>query len=460
MITIHARKALLADGWAERVRLSVAGGVIDSVERDADAERGDVAAGIVIPGLCNAHSHAFQRALAGHTEERAPGNRDNFWSWRSRMYRLAARIDAEALTAVARQVYSEMLSSGYTSVAEFHYLHREPARSGGQDAPGNAMRDALVTAARESGIRLTYVPVLYERAGFEQPEPDADQRRFATSLPEFEEHYLEAREAADGYTVGIGAHSLRAVTAESLGRIAAISRRDGVPMHIHVAEQQREVDQCLAVLKSRPVRWLLREFEVDEQWCFVHATHMDAEECESLARSGAVACLCPSTEANLGDGLFPLEKYLEAGGRIAIGSDSHVSINPFEELRWLEYGQRLFAQKRNVAAIKDPHTGRSLFERAVAGGALAAGRSGGFLHKGAHADLVVLDDDSPMLLGHDSQSLLDALVFSGFTLPIDRVMTDGEWRVAEGRHLERERTRAEYAHVIGRLYQGNGAKEV
>src|SRR5690606_2100300 len=166
----------------------------------------------------------------------------------------------------------------------------------------------------------------------------------------------------------------------SLERIAAIAAKDSVPMHIHVAEQQREVDQCLAALKSRPVRWLLREFEVDEQWCFVHATHMDAEECESLARSGAVACLCPSTEANLGDGLFPLEKYLEAGGRIAIGSDSHVSINPFEELRWLEYGQRLFAQKRNVAAIKDPHTGRSLFERAVAGGALAAGRSGGFLH--------------------------------------------------------------------------------
>src|SRR5690606_18968193 len=250
----------------------------------------------------------------------------------------------------------------------------------------------------------------------------------------------------------------------SLERIAAIAAKDSVPMHIHVAEQQREVDQCLAVLKIRPVRWLLREFDVSERWCLVHATHMDAEECEALARSGAVACLCPSTEANLGDGLFPLEKYLEASGRIAIGSDSHVSINPFEELRWLEYGQRLFAQKRNVAAIKephtgrslferavagggrgagaagrvvrrgrrgqtrnvaaikDPHTGRSLFERAVAGGALAAGRSGGFLHKGAHADLVVLDDDSPMLLGHNSQSLLDALVFSGFTLPIDRVM--------------------------------------
>jgi formimidoylglutamate deiminase len=460
MITIHARKALLADGWAERVRLSIAKGLIDSVERDADAQRGDVRTGIVIPGLCNAHSHAFQRALAGHTEERAPGNRDNFWSWRTRMYRLAARVDATALAAVARQLYCEMLASGYTSVAEFHYLHREPARNGDGDAAGNAMRDALVTAARDSGIRLTYVPVLYERAGFDQPEPDADQRRFATTLAEFEEHYRRARQAADGaFTVGIGAHSLRAVTAKSLERIAAISKKDSVPMHIHVAEQQREVGQCLAALQTRPVRWLLREFDVDEQWCLVHATHMDAEECEALARSGAVACLCPSTEANLGDGLFPLEKYLEADGRIAIGSDSHVSINPFEELRWLEYGQRLFAQKRNVAAIKDPHTGRGLFERAVAGGALAGGRADGFLRKGAHADLVVLDDDSPMLLGHGAQSLLDALVFSGFTLPIDRVMTHGEWRVSDGRHVERDRARAEYARTIGKLYPGGGTAE-
>ena len=455
MITIHARKALLADGWAERVRLRIANGLIDSVERDADAESGDVRTGIVIPGLCNAHSHAFQRALAGHTEERSPGNRDNFWSWRSRMYRLAALIDAEALTAVARQLYSEMLCSGYTAVAEFHYLHREPGRKGENDASGSAMRDALVTAARETGIRLTYVPVLYERAGFDRPEPDADQRRFATTLEQFEEHYQGAREAADGkFTVGIGAHSLRAVTAKSLERIAEISQKDRVPLHIHVAEQQREVDQCVAALQARPVRWLLRQFDVDERWCLVHATHMDAEECEALGRSGAVVCLCPSTEANLGDGLFPLEKYLEASGRIAIGSDSHVSINPFEELRWLEYGQRLVARKRNVAAINDPHTGRSLFERAIAGGALAGGRPDGFLQKGANADMVVLDDDSPMLLGHDSQSLLDALVFSGFTLPIDRVMTRGEWRVVDGRHTGRERAREEYARAIGKLYGG------
>jgi formimidoylglutamate deiminase len=319
------------------------------------------------------------------------------------------------------------------------------------------MFDALVTAARDSGIRLTYVPVLYERAGFDQPEPDADQRRFATTLREFEQHYARARKAATaGVSVGIGAHSLRAVSPPSLARVARIASADGVPMHMHVAEQQREVDQSLAALQKRPVRWLLDQFEVDEHWCLVHATHMDAEECARLAGSGAVVCVCPSTEANLGDGLFPLEQYLESDGRIAIGSDSHVSINPFEELRWLEYGQRLAAQKRNVAAIRERHTGRSLFERAVAGGALAGGRSHGQLKKGADADLVVLDDDSPMLLGHDARSLLDALVFSGFTLPIDRVMTQGEWRVVDGRHLGRDHARAEYARVIAGLYGNRG----
>jgi formimidoylglutamate deiminase len=449
MTAIHARRALLSDGWAERVRLTVANGRIGSIETGVAASRGDLGVGIVIPGLCNAHSHAFQRALAGHTEQRSPHRKDNFWSWRSRMYRLAALIDADALAAIARQLYAEMLCSGYTAVAEFHYLLREPSAGNDDGTPGDAMFDALVTAADDSGIRLTYVPVLYERAGFDQPEPNEDQRRFAMTLPTFEEHYRRAREAAGGrFTVGIGAHSLRAVSAPSLARVVELAKADRVPMHIHVAEQQREVDQCLASVHKRPVRWLLDEFDLDEHWCLVHATHMDTEECEALGDSGAVVCLCPSTEANLGDGLFPLEKFLESNGRIAIGSDSHVSINPFEELRWLEYGQRLIAQKRNVAAIRERHTGRSLFERAVAGGAFAGGRQDGRLKKGANADLVVLDDDSPMLLGHDSQSLLDALVFSGFTLPIDRVMTHGEWRVIDGQHKDRGHARAEYARAV------------
>lgn len=450
MHCIFARKALLADGWAENVRLQVDGGRIAAVEHDANPSAADVKGGIVIPGLVNAHSHAFQRALVGRTEQRAPVTKDNFWTWRSRMYALAQRIDADALTTIARQVYCEMLCAGYTGVTEFHYLHSESSESG----PGAAMLQALATAADDSGIRLTYVPVLYERAGFDQLEPNAEQRRFATSLDQFETHYRAAREIAGGrFTVGIGAHSLRAVCAQSLARVAALAKTDGVPMHLHIAEQQREVDQCLGALGARPVRWLMRHFDLDEHWCLVHATHMDDEEVAALAACGAVACLCPSTEANLGDGLFPLEKYLEQGGRIAIGSDSHVTINPFEELRWLEYGQRLVSQRRNVAPGRHSHTGRSLFEQAVAGGALASGRKGeGELRKGACADLVVLDEDSPMLLGHECGSLLDALVFSGFTLPINRVMARGEWCVIDGRHVEAEAAKRDYARTIARLY--------
>lgn len=450
MHSIFARKVLLSNGWAENVRLRVDNGTIIAVEVESDLAPDDVQAGIVIPGLVNAHSHAFQRALVGRTEQRAPATKDNFWTWRSRMYALAQQIDADALAAVARQAYCEMLSAGYTGVAEFHYLHSETADSG----PGEAMLQALAGAAGDSGIRLTYVPVLYERAGFDQPEPAPEQRRFAIAPDAFETHYRAAQALADGrFTVGIGVHSLRAAPAPSLARVAALAQADGVPMHLHIAEQQREVDQCLVTLDARPVRWLMTHFEVDERWCLVHATHLDDEEIAALASSGAVACLCPSTEANLGDGLFPLERYLEQGGRIAIGSDSHVCINPFEELRWLEYGQRLVSHSRNVTPGRHGHTGRSLFELAVAGGALASGRpDDGELRTGACADLVVLDDDSPMLVGHEPESLLDALVFSGFTLPIDRVMARGEWRVIEGRHVEADTAKREYARTVEYLY--------
>jgi formimidoylglutamate deiminase len=224
-------------------------------------------------------------------------------------------------------------------------------------------------------------------------------------------------------------------------------------MHIHIAEQRREVEQCLAATDRRPVEWLLDNFDLDSNWCLVHATHMDAEEIASLSKSGAVVCLCPSTEANLGDGLFRLQDWLQHDGRIAIGSDSHVSINPFEELRWLEYGQRLLSESRNIAAMSQRHTGRNLFELAAAGGALATGQNAGRLAKGALADLVVLDDESPMLAGHGNDSLLDALVFSGFTLPIDRVMVHGEWQVIDGRHRDERATRGAYVRVVRELLQ-------
>ena len=446
---IFARKALLAGGWADNVRLEIEAGRISAIAADAAATADDQAFGIAIPGFANAHSHAFQRVLAGHTEERGPAGKDNFWTWRSRMYSLAGKIDAGAMEAIARQVYGEMVATGYTSVAEFHYLHNEPDTS----KTSEAMFEAIVAAADASGIRLTYVPVLYERAGFDQPQPTADQQRFASSIDDFLEHYERVKKlAGERFAVGIGAHSLRAVSADSLAKIAAIAAADGVPMHIHIAEQQREVDQCMDFHGARPVQWLFDQCDVNEQWCLVHATHIDDEEIAAITDSGAVVCLCPSTEANLGDGLFPLQRYLQRQGRIAIGSDSHVSINPFEELRWLEYGQRLITQQRNIAAIGRKQTGRSLFELAAEGGALATGQPGGRIQTGYHADLVLLDDDSPMLAGHSTRSFLDALVFSGFTLPIDRVMVRGEWQVVDGRHTDAETARAGYLTVARDLY--------
>ena len=448
MTTIFASQALTANGWATNVRIVIEAGRISSMTSDARAETGDVAAGIVIPGLANVHSHAFQRVMAGHTENRGPADKDNFWSWRQRMYDLAGKIDAEALQAIARQVYGEMLATGYTSVAEFHYLHNEP----GQRTTSEAMFEAIATAAADAGIRLTYVPVLYERAGFAQNTPSAAQQRFVRSVEELIAHYENVgKQAGNRLMTGIGVHSLRAVFPESLRAIAAVAKRDCVPMHIHIAEQQREVDECVEVLGARPVEWLFEHCEPDERWCLVHATHLDDTEVAAIARSGAVVGLCPSTEANLGDGLFPLKTYLELGGQIAIGSDSHVSVNPFEELRWLEYGQRLITQSRNVAAIRRPQTGRSLFDMALTGGALACGRSSDRLAEGGNADLVVLDDDSPMLAGHTTKSFLDALVFSGFSLPIDRVMVAGQWCVTDGRQEGREAAEAAYAAAAERL---------
>ncbi len=449
MPRIHARKALLPDGWKSGVTIDVDDGRISAVGASAIPDGDAFAAGIVLPGLCNAHSHAFQRALAGHTEERAPADRDNFWTWRERMYRLAARIDADALAAIARQAYTEMLASGYTSVAEFHYLHRDPG-GGAVDT----MFEALLRAAEDSGIRLTYVPVLYERGGFDDAPLSPEQQRFANSADGLLGHYRRCRDLAGGNVIiGLGVHSLRAVTEASLAAIAAAASADGVPMHLHIAEQRREVEQSLAIRHRRPVRWLMEHHDLDQHWCLVHATHIDYDEVSALAASGAVVCLCPSTEANLGDGLFPLPRYLESGGRIAIGSDSHISINPFEELRWLEYGQRLVAEQRNIAAIGSRNTGRSLFERAAAGGALAGGTASGSIAAGQAADLLVLDDEDPMLLGHDASSLLDALVFSGYALPIERVMVNGEWHVIDGRHVGAEAARHEFARVLGRLQQ-------
>ncbi len=436
MASLYARKALLPSGWATGVRLRISAGRIETVEQGAGIQNDEIQAGIVIPGLCNAHSHAFQRALVGRTEQRSPEGQDNFWTWRKAMYRLASQIDPDTLKVIASRVYAEMLAAGYTSVAEFHYLHHTGF-------------EAIISAAEETGIRLTFIPILYERAGFDNPTPDDVQKLFIMSFDEFVKIYEQSTSlASDRIGFGVGIHSLRAVTKDSIDEISKFAESENVPLHIHIAEQQREVDECLSHYKTRPARWLLDRYDVDTRWCLVHATHLEPDEISAIARSGAVVCLCPSTEANLGDGIFPLQTYLAEGGQMAIGSDSHITIDPFEELRWLEYGQRLTTQSRNVSVFDGGHTGYALFDQAVTGGARASGQPTGRLEAGGLADLIVLDDSDPMFAGHDQDTLLDSLVFSGYRVPIDRVMVNGEWRVVDGRHVDDDETKRAYRRAV------------
>lgn len=448
MSTIHAQKALLTSGWADNVRLEISGGCIAQIAADSPSRPGDSCAGLVIPGLANSHSHAFQRALAGRTEQRSPAGRDTFWTWRERMYELVRQIDAQDLRVIARQAFVEMLSRGYTSVVEFHYVHKQPGSAAADDAMFQAIRDA----AEDAGIRLCYVPVLYERAGFESPQADTAQEQFVMEPDAFIEHYARARENSNALrSTGIGAHSIRAVSETSLAKIAEVAKHSNVPFHIHIAEQQAEVEQSLAHYQRRPVQWLLETFSVDASWCLVHATHVDADEIRQMAQSGAVVCVCPSTEANLGDGIFPLAAYLSDEGSIAIGSDSNITINAFEELRWLEYAQRLKSKTRNVASLRDRHVGHELFHRALEGGQRASGEHACGIAKGSPADLLTLNTDDPMLAGHNDDSILDALVFCGFRLPIDAVMVGGEWCMRDGVHLQSETFRQSFAETLKRL---------
>ncbi|MCY4142831.1 MAG: formimidoylglutamate deiminase [Gammaproteobacteria bacterium] len=449
MSKIFAHKAFLTNGWNENVHLTIADGLVQTIQPDCQAEPRDFVADAIIPGIANAHSHAFQRALAGHCEHQGPEGKDNFWSWRVQMYRLANLISPEDLTSVACQAYSEMLASGYTSVAEFHYLHRDSSDT----KEVGRMSEAIFSAAEDTGIRLTYVPILYERAGFGQPGPLAEQGRFAMDVSEYIEHFESARARSSASTnIGVGAHSLRAVSQESLAKLADIAGREQCPLHIHIAEQTAEVEQCLMQHQARPVEWLFKEFAPNEHWCLVHATHVTSDELESMARSNAIVCLCPTTEANLGDGIFPLRDWLELEGHIAIGSDSHISLNPFEEMRWLEYGQRLSSLSRNVASVPHNHCGRNLLEKILEGGAQACGHGATGLQVGLPADLVVLDLDHPMLAGHTSESILDALVFSGLDLPISRVMVAGKWQVIDGLHVEHQGIGSEYSKVVDNLW--------
>ncbi|GGF03775.1 formimidoylglutamate deiminase [Aliidongia dinghuensis] len=459
MTALFAEAALLPDGWRDNVLLEIdpAGNLV-TVKADVDAASPAAAAaerldGPALPGMPNLHSHAFQRAMAGLAEaaERDPGS---FWSWRPVMYRFAGALGPDDLEAIAAQLQIEMLKAGYTAVCEFHYLHNAP--DGSPYADPASLPHAVLAAARRTGIGLTMLPVLYQTGGFGGLPPNEGQRRFVLSVDRFLALVagLAGEAAGDGQLrIGVAPHSLRAVPPKALGEmLAGLGAVDPTaPIHIHAAEQVREVEDCLGWCGSRPVEWLLDHTPIDQRWCLVHATHMTAREMHRLAASGAVVGLCPTTEANLGDGLFPLEAFQAAGGTWGIGSDSNVSVNPVEELRWLEYGRRLSTLRRTVAALPGESTGAILWSRALEGGAAASGRRIGALAPGYRADLVVLDGNHPLIYGRDGNRLLDALVFAGSAPLVRHVLVGGQWRVRDGRHEQEAGVAAAYRRVLDRL---------
>ncbi len=450
-----AEDALLPEGWARGVRIRVSrGGVIDSVTADQTPDDAVRLSGPVIPGMADVHSHAFQRAMAGLAERASPSG-DTFWSWRELMYGFAARMTPDDVHAIAAQLFVELLRHGYTSVGEFHYLHNQPG--GAPYGTPAEMSIQVIEAARHAGIAITHMPVVYAFGGFGEQPLEGIQTRFradpAHALGISAD--LTARFRDDPcVSAGLALHSLRAVNLamiqEAISGLADLGAT--APLHFHIAEQAKEVEDCLAWSGQPPVQWLLSNVELDGRWCLIHATHAKEDELKGIAASGAAVGLCPTTEANLGDGLFGLAAFAAAKGRIAIGSDSNVSVSPVEELRWLEYGQRLRSQRRNVFATKDrPSTGTSLWCAAAEGGARALAQPAGAIAAGRRADLVVLDGNNPSLAAKPADRILDAFIFSGNDNAVDHVMVGGEWVIESGRHAEEQRTADRFREVMRKL---------
>ncbi|MEX2990674.1 formimidoylglutamate deiminase [Serratia fonticola] len=454
MPAYFASRALLPTGWAHNVRLEVdAHGQLAQVTPNADSDGCLRLHGDVVPGMPNLHSHAFQRAMAGLAE--VAGNpQDSFWTWRDLMYRLVQRLTPEQVGVIARQLYIEMLKGGYTQVAEFHYLHHTP--EGKAYADRGEMTGRLSEAALQAGIGMTLLPVLYSYAGFGAQPAQAGQRRFIQSAENYlEQQQVIARQLAGQplQNQGLCFHSLRAVELGQMQQILAASDQT-LPVHIHIAEQQKEVNDCLAWSGQRPVAWLYEHLPVDSRWCLVHATHLDREELEQLARSKAVAGLCPTTEANLGDGIFPGDSYLHHQGRWGIGSDSHVSLNVVEELRWFEYGQRLRDQRRNrLTTPEQPAVADVLYQQALRGGAQACGTAIGKLAVGYRADWLVLDGDDPYLASAPDASILNRWLFAGGKEQIRDVFVAGRQVIEQGRHALQQQSSAEFLQVLKTFQQ-------
>ena len=437
---LFASRALLPDGWHDDVLFVVGDGRFTAITPRSMPGHARRLSGPAVPGLPNVHSHAFQRAMAGLAE--VASGEDSFWGWRELMYRFVARLTPDDVEAIAAQLYAELLESGTTTVGEFHYLARQPGGTPYDDPAELAER--IVAAAADTGMGLCLLPVIYERGGFDGRALEGAQLRFRQDEPTARR--VAERIARHGVAVGVAPHSLRAVRPASL----ALDGLDpGWPIHIHVAEQRREVEACLAATGARPVAWLLDHAAVDRRWCLVHATHTTTAERAGILGRGAVAGLCPTTEANLGDGIFPARDFWRAGGLIGFGSDSHVCTSVAEELRLLEYGQRLMSERRNVLARPGASTGRTLFDAALAGGSVVGHPAG--LAKGARADLVVLDPEHPAMVARSDDAWLDAWIFASGRPPVRDVYAAGRLVVENGRHTAGAIVLARFKRILARL---------
>ena len=450
MTRLFFENALVDSGWAKNVVIEVDNrGYITSIGLNGDATDSDDQEKIAIPGLPNIHSHAFQRAMAGLAEVR--GTNDNsFWTWRQVMYKFLERLTPKDLYAIASMAYCEMLESGFTAVSEFHYLHHDVSGTSYNDI--GAMALAIAGACETTGIGPTFLPVFYANSQFGGAKPREDQRRFVNTLDQFANLLSRVNQIASSLPdahVGIAPHSLRAITPESLTEVLTI-KPDG-PFHIHIAEQTKEVEDCLSWSGQRPVEWLLNNQNVGKHWCLIHATHMTALERLGLANSGAVAGLCPITESNLGDGIFDGVDYVKQGGRIAIGSDSNILISATEELRTLEYSQRLRDRSRNLLVTENASTGRAIINQVLAGGAQSSGRKIGSLTVGYRADIITLDSNHPALLARSQDGWLDGWIFAANSPAISNVWVGGQHLVSDGKHHKRKQIRSLYAQTITRL---------
>jgi formimidoylglutamate deiminase len=447
---IFAKRALLQNGWAENVRVCVQRGSISSITINAKPLPSDVNVDALLPALSNLHSHSFQRAMAGMTEFRAAG-RDSFWTWRELMYRFVNRITPEQMQAIAALVYMEMQEAGYGAVGEFHYVHHQ---SNGEPYDDIAeLSNQIYAAAKTTGIGLTHLPVLYTYGGAGEAPLATGQLRFGNSVDRYLQLVDRARDGlkqlpADA-RIGMAPHSLRATSPADL-KVALAQHRAG-PIHIHIAEQPKEVADILTWLGARPVEWLLQNADVKSNWCLIHATHMTHDETIHMAKSGAVAGLCPITESNLGDGPFNGPAYLNAGGAFGVGSDSNVNISLTEELRTLEYSQRLRDMARNVMVVGEGSVGATLYKGAALGGAQALGRNAGVIAEGKLADLVAIDGTAPSLCALNSNQLLDGLVFAAKDNVVTDLWSAGRHSVKDGEHIQRQSIIKNYRSAIAQL---------